>query len=664
MRLQVQGRVQTGVVTFDHSLGAATLWHNAPGGPVLVVNSGQQGGISTWRLLPTGQVVGLDTLAYSSTGTRAARDHVVIAPFRGEMVAFYGLGDTTFWGQAVNADGSFGARRLVNFDTASAEIAAGNTEFLRLWALMRPDAPPNLPDLPAWQGTTGIAQAGSDLVMISSAEAGLRVLTPSGASALIGADLGIMAPTGLAVFGSGTDTRIVVAGAGGSSLSVLRMTAQGYVASEHMLDTGHTAFARVQAMAGVTVPTANGPLDLVLAGGGDHGVTLFALTPDGALVWLDTVFDSALTGLHNVATLAASLVGGQVVITATSQRDAGITVLTLPVAGLGGIAPAGQGGAGADILISSATAPVLTGGAGTDVFVIRPQTAPVTITDFTPGQDRLDLSAWPMLRDISQLGFQTIAGGGVISYRGYQVQITSTGTDPLTLATLFPRGLEGADRVLALGQEALFGITPPPPPPPPPEPEAPPPSPEPVVPPPPPSGGVTIVRLETPAGLALTQAQVRVTLADGSIVQTSATTGQVVLEGTSPPIRLDATRPYDPQTGDPQITASDALNALRLAVGVSPSFGPARPIDFIKADINRDGQVTAADALDILRIAVGLPSATGPEWLFFDPATDWDTLNLSRSNTTISTGLTLPPDWDGGNLALSGILLGAVTGQT
>ncbi len=322
MRLLVQGRVQTGVVTFDHGLDATTIWQDAPGGPILVANSGQQGGMSTWRLLPSGQVVALDRISFSSTGIRTAQDHIVLAPFRGEMVAFYGLGDTTFWGESLNPDGSFGNRRLVSFDTARAEIAAGNQEFLRLWALMRADAPPGLPAISAWQDTTGVAQAGGDVLVISPAEAGLRILSATGSTTLAGADLGIMAPTGIVTFGSGASTRIVVAGAGGSSLSVLRSSAQGYSATEHVIDTGSTAFARVQALAGVTIPTSNGPLDLVFAGGGDHGVTLFALTQDGRLVWLDTVFDTALTGLHNVTTLSATIVGGQVIVTATSERDA------------------------------------------------------------------------------------------------------------------------------------------------------------------------------------------------------------------------------------------------------------------------------------------------------------------------------------------------------
>lgn len=81
---------------------------------------------------------------------------------------------------------------------------------------------------------------------------------------------------------------------------------------------------------------------------------------------------------------------------------------------------------------------------------------------------------------------------------------------------------------------------------------------------------------------------------------------------------IGAVRSYDPDT-DPTVTAADALDVLRLAVGLTPtSFGAAAPETFIAADVNQDGQVTAADALEVLRHAVGLPASHGPRWVFLD----------------------------------------------
>ncbi|MGY6535904.1 MAG: dockerin type I domain-containing protein, partial [Pararhodobacter sp.] len=62
---------------------------------------------------------------------------------------------------------------------------------------------------------------------------------------------------------------------------------------------------------------------------------------------------------------------------------------------------------------------------------------------------------------------------------------------------------------------------------------------------------------------------------------------------------VSAERPYDPDA-DGRPTAGDALDVLRMAVGLNPSFGPAQAQNFIAADMNGDGQVTAADALEIL----------------------------------------------------------------
>lgn len=54
-----------------------------------------------------------------------------------------------------------------------------------------------------------------------------------------------------------------------------------------------------------------------------------------------------------------------------------------------------DGGDGNDRLISNAGDDILTGGAGADTFVIGPRTSGnITITDFTDGVDRIDLTAF------------------------------------------------------------------------------------------------------------------------------------------------------------------------------------------------------------------------------------------------------------------------------
>ncbi len=86
---------------------------------------------------------------------------------------------------------------------------------------------------------------------------------------------------------------------------------------------------------------------------------------------------------------------------------------------------------------------------------------------------------------------------------------------------------------------------------------------------------------------------------------------------------------------DDNITSSDALAALKIAVGINPnpdpdSDGPltrlpVSPYQYIAADANRDGRVTSADALTILKIAVGLESSHTARWIFIDEKHNfWD----------------------------------------
>ncbi|SHL74147.1 von Willebrand factor type D domain-containing protein [Roseovarius marisflavi] len=118
---------------------------------------------------------------------------------------------------------------------------------------------------------------------------------------------------------------------------------------------------------------------------------------------------------------------------------------------------------------------------------------------------------------------------------------------------------------------------------------------------------------------------------------------------------VDAVRDYDAGT-DPNINVSDALDALRLAVGLEPSFGPANAMDFIAADIDQSGTVNVTDALDILRFAVGLETGNTPKWVFLDDAQDLS--GTDRTNVQYETGANSGVISDGGGLQLTGILLG------
>lgn len=123
---------------------------------------------------------------------------------------------------------------------------------------------------------------------------------------------------------------------------------------------------------------------------------------------------------------------------------------------------------------------------------------------------------------------------------------------------------------------------------------------------------------------------------------------------------LDALR--DVGDSAARIGSGSALEALRIAVGLSPSWGPAGPMDFIAADFNRDGKVTTADALEILRFSIGQDTDASPQWLFIDSEADLS--SVTRMSTHVPTGVVVEPAIDTCcAVSLIGILVGDLSGH-
>lgn len=104
------------------------------------------------------------------------------------------------------------------------------------------------------------------------------------------------------------------------------------------------------------------------------------------------------------------------------------------------------------------------------------------------------------------------------------------------------------------------------------------------------------------------------------------------------------------------VGAGDALDILRLAVGLEPGFGPAQDLDFVAGDLNQDGLVTAGDALDALRHAVGLDTDNAPQWVFLD--SDNLPTGLANDNVAYTPGVDIAAISDGLDVSLTGVLLG------
>ncbi|WP_084860859.1 calcium-binding protein [Salibaculum halophilum] len=275
--------------------------------------------------------------------------------------------------------------------------------------------------------------------------------------------LWVSAPTALATAEPGGTPMVIVGAAGSHSLSVLRVGLLGDLqVLNHVTDTRDTRFGDVQAVETFGV----GNRAFVVAGGGDDGMSVFELSPDGQLFHLDTVADQVDTTLMNVSDIATTVLGGTAHIFA-SGSDTGVTHFTLDLSGLrdslsgtdGGETLSGgggddliaglggddtlSGGGGDDRLIDGAGQDSLSGGAGADVFVFVADGETDRVTDFEDGLDRIDLSDLPMLYGVGQL---------TLAQQGNDVRVTA-GTETLLVSA--NGGLQVADLT---SEDFVFGF--------------------------------------------------------------------------------------------------------------------------------------------------------------------------------------------------------------
>jgi Ca2+-binding RTX toxin-like protein len=492
--------------------------------------------------------------------------------------------------------------------------------------------------------------------------------------------LGMDAATALHLVAAHGQEFAILAAAGSSSLSVLQMQTDGtFVLRDHLIDSRSSRFAAVQDIA---VAEVAGQV-FVVAGGGDDGINLLTLLPDGRLVHLDAIANGAAGGLSGITRLSMTGAQDALQVLAATQGDAGLAHLTVPMAGIGAVIRGGgtltgtaghdliaagsagaalDGGAGDDILVAGLGGTTMTGGEGADLFVLQRGGGEVRITDFNPQTDRLDLSDFGFLRSPDQLTVVSRERGARITFRDEDITLDSHDGSALARADLFGPAFEGPDRfgfMTVRDWPAPPGDTvPAPPPAPDPEPATipvsnPPPNPE--------NDRLLVIDPDGPNAW-LGGARLRFSPDDaGPMLSVSADAlGRFDLSAAAGQSGiLHISRGYSP--GDPAIDVADALDILRLAVGLAPSFGPATPHDLIAADLDRDGAVTVADALDTLRFAVGLDTPNAPEWLFLDATEDPLAIPVREAPPAEGIWLTLPGAGEPG-FETTAILLGNVDG--
>ena len=590
-----------------------------PQGLFALTSSRAYGGLTSYALTAEGLSLRGSVLFHSGIN-RSAAPAIVTHALDGVLQAGVTQTDTQIVSYRVFDDGTLGSRRWVDFAPFAGDAA--NIPAQRALALLGDAAFPVTGAAPWQTGTIAFDyHAGGVLALGKYApEIYSYTLAPNGTYApavVFGPDQGLWvhAPTAMEVVTAYGATFAIIAGAGSHSLSVVQVGAGGSLTlRDHILDTGQTRFADVQALAQVRA----GDHTLIVAGGSDFGLTLFTLLPDGRLVWMQTFADSAQARLQAISSLEAVVVGGQVLVMAGSAVEAGLTVLNLPLSQLGEVRTAsvgaltgtarddlliaqgsGQtlsGGAGHDILVAGPGATTLTGGAGSDTFVLHPDVVTANITDFERGIDRLDLSAWPMLRAPDQVQVTTTATGAVVSYRGAQVQITASNAAALTRNDLFPGGVFQTPDRLMLPQTTSGGQegdgTPPAPP-------------LPVLyarsadTQPDPLAGARLLAVNAQSGAVLGQ----VVTDDAGQFTFAAGQGGVL----APDTTLGAPRSA--------ITGADVADILSMAFGRAPAFVAGRGLtmaDLVAADVNGDGQITFRDAMMAHKIAQGLMPVPDP----------------------------------------------------
>lgn len=303
------------------------------------------------------------------------------------------------------------------------------------------------------QLTAGVGQPGYDVLdmAVVARSAGSMLVTLSAqadslAAYRIGTDgrvtlvdtlgladaLAIDTPTLLETVRLGARDFVLLGAAGTGSISVIELLPSGVMRlTDQVNDDLNTRFAGISVLQSVSI----GDRVYVIAGGADDGLSLLTLLPNGRLLHLETIADTDAMTLNNPAGLAARVNGGVIELFVSGGAEAGLTWLRINPGALAPTLTAGtsgavltgdsradlliggagndrlDGGAGDDILIDGAGIDNLRGGAGADTFVLTPDGAFDRVLDFTPGVDRLDLSAFGRIYDRAAFSFVAVSGG-------------------------------------------------------------------------------------------------------------------------------------------------------------------------------------------------------------------------------------------------------------
>jgi Ca2+-binding RTX toxin-like protein len=422
------------------------------------------GGYVLHSLSSNGQFGASQTLGATSSLRGDLIDAEAVSLTNGDQVVFGGIA------------GGSGVGRLIissngNLQTADVISDRGNTHADRVMAVTQASLGGSTYVFTASTTDTGVTawqvngNGGLNARHSISPETGLWVATP----------------TAMVTAQAGGVPYLVLAAAGTNSLTVMSLGPQGQMSvTDHVMDDRDSRFAEVSVLETVIY---NGHSYLFSAGS-DEGISVHRLLPDGTLLSVAHLADTVAMALSNISAIAVQASGAGIDVLVSSNREAGITRLLLDpesggvtrLAASGGGTQTGTaqgdllwggagndrlvGGAGADVLYDGAGRDTLEGGSGADVFVMAWDSAPDTIADFTLGQDRIDLSRWPMLRSLEQLILAQTSNGFRITYLEETLTVISSTGRPIASGALVLSDILDLSRIpisLAAFAETVVG---------------------------------------------------------------------------------------------------------------------------------------------------------------------------------------------------------------
>ena len=411
------------IVSYDHAVSfvSAVLTNTgdilatrnavvgAPGGSSVIVNGGTITAGNHGVLLQS-----VDFARVRNDGLIEAGAHGMVA--NGSALTFRNFGEIRA-ANGMEASGISGAR-VVNHGLIDAEqlgmIALGNGAVLR---------------------NTGTIAADGSAAIAAIALRDLRVV-----------NTGMLTAAGDGVFleqNSNTDPAAVVRNSGQIDADGIGVNVLSFSTGVSLRNAGtlHGDLAGVVALNGASLIVNGGTLSAGLDGNGERGDALrFGSAADGVRN-TGTILGQVQMGAGNDSVSNTGRIEGTVFLGDGNDlyqaHRTGVAVQVLGGTGADTLRGAGgadllegeagsdllAGGAGDDELVGGQGRDVLTGGTGADLFVFRNRfesvvgTSRDTITDFTPGQDRIDVAAF--------MAGAVYLGGGTFTGTGREIRYVS-----------------------------------------------------------------------------------------------------------------------------------------------------------------------------------------------------------------------------------------------